>query len=266
MECLFCHGSEGGRLSVEHLVSKPVAEAFSIDRTAELASGDSTTGVIHASRPLTALSARLACERCNNGWMNALEHDMAYVARWVNGRTVGLTPTTSRSLRRWLIKTHLVLSFIEGGTRRFGANDDFRIIPRASPGRWLYEDSNELLAGVAFAFVRLHKPPSNNFAYLVETPRVLHAGGRALNGRAASVTVVDLGLLRCVVVVPVAMGATITFPVGLRDVRDGSTFRSLPRSQRSGSPNEVVVDFGEVDIVATLDSLLPDVPEPEHPA
>lgn len=252
MQCNFCLGREQDRLSVEHLVSRPVAEAFGIDRRAEMASVDGTTLTIEASRPLTALGARLACRRCNNGWMGDLENEMRLVARWINGRTNGISPSTLRSLRRWLLKTHMVLSFIEGGTRRFGSSDDFDIIPQVSHGRRLYEGDDGVFESVAFGFARRATPVSNAFGYLVETPLILHNNGVELNRRGASVSTLDLGLLRTFCVVPFLDGAEITMPSGCADLRPGTTFKRLPRVERVGPTNAIAVDYGEKDIHALL--------------
>lgn len=255
MECLFCHGREVDRLTVEHLISRPVADAFGIDRTAEISSVDMPTGTIDATRPLTALGVKIACGRCNNGWMNDLEHQMRLVAGWINGRTFGITPSTLRSLKRWLVKTHLVLTFIEGGARRFGSSDDFEIIPPATQGRLLYDDSDDLFTSVSVGFARRSEVVSNSFGYLVETPLVLHNDGERLNRRAASVTVIDLGLLRTYLVVPIIGGPTVTLPSGVGDLRSGMTFRRLPKTSRVGPTGEITVDYGHHDIHAVMEAV-----------
>lgn len=67
---------------------------------------------------LDDIAVKFACGRCNNTWMNALEHEMAALAAWA-GSPEPLMPAQVRSLKAWSLKTYLVLSAMVGETRRF---------------------------------------------------------------------------------------------------------------------------------------------------
>jgi hypothetical protein len=87
MKCVFCWDESGDQtLTKEHLISQPVVAAFSLSRTdrslarfdvGSVANADPSGLTWHA---LDDLCVRLACESCNNGWMNGLEHAMAKIA------------------------------------------------------------------------------------------------------------------------------------------------------------------------------------------
>lgn len=185
MNCHFCLGASGAPLSNEHLVSKPVADAFGIDRWGDLTSVDMATLTLGPSRPLEQLKVRIACSSCNSGWMQQLEEGMHAVAKWVNGKSVGMTPETFQILWRWLLKTHIVLAAIEGGTRRFGKGDDWQISLPATQGRMLYDGDDSVLDDVAFEFARRQGPAPNRFSYRIENARSQHTGGQDLPIRVA---------------------------------------------------------------------------------
>src|SRR6266511_2903537 len=117
MRCFFCYAEgEVPRLSKEHLVSRPVARAFGLDRSAAFGrAGNSDSSVSISS--LDTLAVKLACDRCNNGWMNKIEHRMAAVAEWPGSRVLPLSPADFDSVRAWALKTYFVLTAIEGGIR-----------------------------------------------------------------------------------------------------------------------------------------------------
>lgn len=250
MNCHFCLGASGAPLSNEHLVSKPVADAFGIDRWGDLTSVDMATLTLGPSRPLEQLKVRIACSSCNSGWMQQLEEGMHAVAKWVNGKSVGMTPETFQILWRWLLKTHIVLAAIEGGTRRFGKGDDWQISLPATQGRMLYDGDDSVLDDVAFGFARRQGPAPNRFSYRIENARSQHAGGQDLPIRVASVSVVSVGFLDAWTVVPLLGFADIALPAGVADLRAGDTFRGLRRAEKPGGVEDVVVDYGPVDLHA----------------
>lgn len=82
--CAFCFAQslDFPALTREHLMSRPVADAFGIDRTANFARAD--TGFTNIRwTTVNGVGRRFVCAPCNNGWMNALEHEMAAVGLWV---------------------------------------------------------------------------------------------------------------------------------------------------------------------------------------
>ncbi len=107
MRCFFCYADgEVPRLSKEHLVSRPVAEAFGLDRSATFGRTGSNDSSVTIS-PLDTLAVKLVCDRCNNGWMNTIEHRMASVAEWSGSRSLPLSPAHLDSLCAWALKTYV---------------------------------------------------------------------------------------------------------------------------------------------------------------
>lgn len=250
MNCLFC--GQSPPLTREHLVSNPVASAFGIDRAGELSTLEGVE--IIRSVSLDQLSVRLPCGTCNSGWMNDLETGMAAVARWMRARENGITTDCLRNLERWLLKSYIVMTAMDGGIRRFGSSDSFSMIPEATRAGGLYAGSDEAFDRVAVGYRRRRKPFPNNFGYVIGNPTVLPSGPRYANCRSAGAAVFALGLLEAWIVVPV-LTPTISLPASVRQLRPGDRFRSL--SIRDGLPDvaQVVVDNGEHDWAAISDAL-----------
>lgn len=126
MQCHFCWDERRDPpITREHLVSAPLASGFGIDRAsrtfarfdeAAIGSGDLDGLTWHA---LDDLRVRVASDWCNNGWMNGLELGMKPVAKWAARGDQPFGTANLVALRRWLLKTYVVLSVMEGGTRRF---------------------------------------------------------------------------------------------------------------------------------------------------
>lgn len=250
MNCLFC--GDPPPLSREHLISNPVATAFGIDRSGELSTLEGTE--IVRSVVLDQLSVRLPCAACNSGWMNHLETGMAAVARWMRARENGITRESLHNLRRWLLKSYIVMTAMDGGIRRFGTADNFSMVPEATRASRLCAGSAEAFQGVAVAYARRRRPFPNNFGYAIGNPTVLPRGPQYANCRSAGAAVFVLGLLEAWIVVPV-LTPTVALPSGLRQLRPGDRFRSLP--SRGGLPDiaDIVVNNGEHDWPAIVDAL-----------
>jgi hypothetical protein len=227
VNCLFC-GAPPPQ-SREHLLSRPVADAFGIDRSGELSMLDGVNIVRSVS--LDQLSVRLPCASCNSSWMNDLEEGMGGVARWMRARENGITRLTLRNLERWLLKSYIVMTAMEGGIRRFGSDDTFSMIPDATRAKLLREESDEAFDRVAIGYGRRAKPFPNNFGYVVGNPTVLPRGPQYANFRSAGAAVFALGQLEAWIVVPV-LAPTID---PLRRLRAGDRFRSLGLT--SGMPD-----------------------------
>lgn len=140
MRCYFCFAERPvPKLSKEHLLSKPVAEAFGLDRSGTFGQwGGGDTPLILAR--LDDVAVRFACERCNNTWMNDLEHELAALASWTDSPDQSLAPTQVEILRAWSLKTYLILSAMQGGTRRFLDEPEAPgVIPNFTRARQMYE-------------------------------------------------------------------------------------------------------------------------------
>ena len=61
MNCLFCHGRSGSRLSKEHLLRQPICELFGLDRrTTHLGHVDGNTNEINSIAPIESTMVTLA--------------------------------------------------------------------------------------------------------------------------------------------------------------------------------------------------------------
>src|SRR6266550_1105151 len=149
MRCQFCFAEgEVPRRSTTDLNAYPVASAFGIDRSATFGrAGDRPGNAISIAR-LSHVRVRSVCARCNNGWMNTLEHRMAELSEWTTHPTAPLTLEHYRSLRAWALKTYLILTFIEGGLRNLGDGADLKFIPNFTRARLLYDGDEQAFDGL----------------------------------------------------------------------------------------------------------------------
>lgn len=172
MRCYFCF-AEGDvpRLSKEHLLSQPVANAFGVDRSAHIGHVDPASGTVRLAR-LDDAAVRFVCERCNNTWMNDLEHDFASLASWVRSSDVPLSSSQLQALQAWSLKTYLVLSVMVGNSRQFVEDPAGPgVIPSFTRARQLYEEDSAAFEGMAFGLARPHRPVG--FSYAFGNPRVV---------------------------------------------------------------------------------------------
>jgi hypothetical protein len=255
MGCYFCF-AEGHvpRLSKEHLLSKPVAEAFGLDRSAAFGQLSSTDGSVVLAQ-LDDVAVRFACERCNNTWMNALEHEMAALAAWAEPPDQSLTPTQIGSLRAWSLKTYLVLSAMVGETRRFAKNPKAPgVIPNFTRARQLNEKDARAFDGMAFGLARPDEP--SRFAYAFGNPTVVPQGPRYASRKSAGLAIVTLGALQVWVVDPTIFNAAqISFPKRVITLEPGLKYSALGEMPVVPRLEDVVVDNGEHDIVELIDRL-----------
>src|SRR6266536_2607727 len=215
MRCFFCYADgEVLRLSKEHLVSRPVARAFGLDRSAAFGrAGNSDSSVSISS--LDTLAVKLACDRCNNGWMNEVEHRMASVADWSGSRVLPLSPADFDGIRAWALKTYFVLSAIEGSIRSFGkGTSEFGVIPDFTRARQLYKANAEAFDGIAFGLARVAE--EGRFAYNFGNPTVIPQGPRYASCRSAGTAVIAVGHLQLWIVVPFFPTAQVRLPRRVR--------------------------------------------------
>lgn len=257
MNCLFCGGRERDSPSKEHLISQPVADAFGINRDNVIASidgwkpGSSDFEVVRMTK-ISDLSVRLPCRSCNSGWMNDLEQGMSAVARWARAGDNGLSPSAYETLLRWLLKTYIVMTAIEGGIRRFGSSTDFHLIPEATRARLLWEKSERALHGVSFGFARW--PVAGSFTYGFGNPTVKPVGPNYANRRSAGALTLNLGTLSACVVAPV-FDAQVAIPEPYVRLHEGDRYRRLPKATRLPQVGEIVVENGDHDLDLILGGL-----------
>src|SRR5215211_5988786 len=189
MRCFFCYADgEVPRLSKEHLLSRPVAEAFGLNRSDTFGrAGNDDSSVTISS--LDTLAVKLVCERCNNGWMNTIEHRMASVAEWCGPRPLPLSRAHLDSLCAWALKTYFVLSAIEGGIRNFGHDgSDFDVLPDFTRARQLHKADAQAFEGVAVGLARCSE--EGRFGYVFGNPTVVPEGPRYANRRSAGSAII----------------------------------------------------------------------------
>jgi hypothetical protein len=255
MGCYFCFAEgDRSRLSKEHLLSKPVAEAFGLDRSAAFGQLRGTDDPVILAQ-LDDLAVRFACERCNNTWMNALEHEMAALAAWADPPDQSLTPAQFEILRAWSLKTYLVLSAMVGETRRFAKNPRLPgVIPNLTRARQLREKDARAFDGIGLGLARPHEP--SRFAYAFGNPTVIPQGPRYASRKSAGLAIVTLGALQIWVVDPTIFhAAQISFPMRVRILEPGLKYGALRGMPVVPRLEDVVVNNGEHDIVELVDRL-----------
>jgi hypothetical protein len=250
VSCLFCWSTQGEPLSREHLISQPVADAFGIDRNNELATFDGwvldESPTRRRSVPMTELAVRLPCRACNSGWMNELEHNMAAVARWARAGRNGITAPVYDGFLRWLLKTYIVFTALDGGIRRFGTeSDDFHMLPEVTRAHLLWERSPEALDGVTFAFAKSWR---EGVSYSFGNPTVVPQGEQYAGCRTAGALVLQLGQIVSCVVVASPLANSVSVPAPYRALRAGDTYRRLRSAAGILDPELIVVDNGEHNI------------------
>ena len=243
------------RLSKEHLLSRPVAEAFGLNRSATFGrAGNNDSSVTISS--LDTLAVKLVCNECNNGWTNTVENRMASVAEWCSYHSSSLSAPQLDSLRRWALKTYFVLTAIEGGIRNFAdGGSDFGVVPDFTRARQLYQGDVQAFEGVAIGLARC--PEEARFGYSFGNPTVVPEGPRYANRRSAGSAVITVGHLQIWVAVPLSMFCTarVQLPRRVRPVRVGLRFGALRAMPLVPQLDGVIVNNGEHDIVEIMDRL-----------
>lgn len=228
-------------LSKEHFLSKPICDLFRIDRAGgALGRVDGNSRTIESVARLEDTSVRIACKVCNESWMSDLETGTAQALRALLDDGV---LDEGAVVRRWLMKTHLLLMFIDGGARRIMDKPADVIIPDATAGRLLYEGADQfdryrLTIGAA----PTRDPKS--FRYAFGTPAIEFDGLDRVNVTAATVTILDLYPLRFIVAGSTLTPASVVQP-GVNIV-DGLRLRHLPEGRRGLDHTSAWVTFGKV--------------------
>ncbi len=131
--CAWCGSTP---LAREHLVpfwlGEVLADAFGVDDGYDFgfefidSDGNRTARSHPQRRPEVVVKA--VCERCNNGWMSALEAGVRpFLEPMVRGSEARLTVADQVALARWAAKVAVLLDHYEGGAVVLG-DDDLRQI------------------------------------------------------------------------------------------------------------------------------------------
>ena len=245
VRCMFCFAESGDNIvpSKEHLISRPVASAFGIDRTGEFLRTDPDM-TDQRWRPLSGIAWKCVCRDCNSGWMNQLEHEMDSVARWATGPDSGvLGEDRNLTLRKWAIKTHLLLCFMEGDASHFG-EDAYpqSVFAPFTLAREVYERDDEaiLRAAVGIAFSNA----SADFVYSFGHPKMKQQGPGRWNATVAPASVIMLGPLQLWVITP-HLDADIYTPPGVTPCSAEVRPRDLGSLDQPMDVQGIVVDYGK---------------------
>ena len=244
LRCLFCYEESGDNIvaSSEHLLSRPVARAFGIERQSPVARmGVQADTLTWAA--LGGIKRRCVCTSCNNGWMNRLEGRMTGIAAWLTGPgDQPLGAERALDLRKWALKTHLLLCFIEGNAGRFG-DETFSgecVVPPVTPAKALFRDDTAMICDSTVGVSR--SDAATRFAWSFGFPGVTARGGVKGHPRFAPVSVVTVGDLQLWTAVPL-LPARVTTPGGVRDCHTGLRPRDLATTGHPMSFDIVRVDF-----------------------
>lgn len=255
---MFCFADRGSEIkrSAEHFLSRPVADAFNIDRergeVLRFGAGGRSTTVVR----LNGLKRKAVCTDCNSGWMNQLEQAMSEVAAWFLAESRLLGDQLSLTLRRWLLTRHLLLTEIEGNASAFGNTDrldDDYVVPPSSLARAVYEDDK---AAIAEAPIALNRSTANvDFAWSFGHPTVLPEDRRQL-GRFAATSILTLGELQAWVTTPVVFDYEVYAPAELRLCAPNLRSQELERRAGIPAPTDITVRFQRIDeTVAAIERL-----------
>jgi hypothetical protein len=249
--CLFCFSTGNlPKLSREHLLSRPVAKAFGIDRTASFLRFDPDNGD-HQVGTIDGLGQRVVCEPCNNGWMNRLEDAMANLAPWLANGDEALGEVRTLGVRSWALKTHLILCYLAGNARNVGENEqEYAVLPNFTLARQLYESDVEAISGLAVGLARVRG--NGSFGYAFGNPTVVPVGPNYTARTAAVASIITVGGLQVWI-------ATSLRPADVRApavaVSPELLARDLPTRVVLGDLDAIVVDHGDHDLATELAAL-----------
>jgi hypothetical protein len=263
--CMFCfidRGSEVKR-SAEHFLSRPVANAFSIDREkGEVYRFRVSHGSAKKVR-LNGLKRRAVCAQCNNGWMNQLEQAMPEVAAWFIAGDIPLGDQLSLTLRKWLLTRHLLLTEIDGNAAEFGDTDNLDedyVVPPSSLARAVYENN---MGAIAEAPIALSRSSADlEFAWAFGHPTVLPEGRPQL-GRFAATSVLTMREFQAWVTTPLIYDYEVFAPAELRLCNPDLRARDLGRRPGIPKSTDVTVSFLRVEEMAAAFERLAGMSETE---
>ncbi|WP_183093195.1 hypothetical protein [Nocardioides stalactiti] len=255
--CMFCFAERGSniRRSAEHLLSRPVARAFGIDRdNGEVSrfSGDRRNSTVR----LNGLKRKSVCVACNNGWMNQLEQAMPNVAAWFFAGDRSLDEGLNLTLRKWLLTRHLLLCEIDGNTANFGDVDELEedyVVPPSSLARAVYEDTVDAIAGAPIALGR--SSADLDFAWAFGHPAV-RPEGRPQLGRFAATSGLTMREFQAWVTTPIIFDYEIYAPPELQLCVPGLRAEDLERRPGIPRSTDLTVAFrGVEETAAAIDRL-----------
>jgi hypothetical protein len=164
--CVFC--DDAGKITLEHLIPDWMTSGEDTSRHLYIReSGGPNFQPIRDVRegPARDLTAKGPCDRCNNGWMNEIDHGPKDVLdvlgpQLIKGKRVKLTKTKKIALATWAAKYALMFQLTHGRDRRFAIPEaDYRrFYDERSPGGLMrlwtgYMEPPGKQGGPALAFI-----------------------------------------------------------------------------------------------------------------
>jgi hypothetical protein len=202
VRCLFCYleTRDAIEASHDHLLSRPVADAFGIDRGAPVARMNTDLSDLRWSQ-LNGIKRKCVCTSCNNGWMNQLEHGMRSVAEWISGPAdEALGAERDLVLRKWALKTHFLLHFIDGNAGSFTEDPTGAVVPPFTAARRMFEGDHEFVRTECGVGVSLSNG-TVDFAWAFGHPTIQNPPSAGIPNF-TPVSILTLGRLRLWVVTP----------------------------------------------------------------
>lgn len=246
-KCIFCRSDVAGRGSREHLLSRPICEAFGIERAATLHGLLTDDFDVAQLQRLENKTVRLPCRECNQGWMSSLEVAAAETfKRWVGGRRP-LGAEGLRIVKRWMLKNFVVFGAVHGDTRTpFRRNSETGELEYAAAvlveprrAQALRADLDEAYDNVDLGAARTE---TSMFTEGFGNPTVLPKGPTALNARSAGVLALNLTPLQLWVVVR-PLGGTTRLPGSVTRLRAGRLWREVKPRSPNLDPTSVIVTY-----------------------
>jgi hypothetical protein len=256
-QCIFCwrRSGDGVQPSREHLLSRPVASAFGIGRESPflLMNGDLSD---QQWRVLNGISRRCVCHDCNTGWMRRLEEAMPAVADWLAGSSdAPIGDDRALLLRKWSLKTHLLLCFMQGMADNWG-DDAFpqAVVPPMTVARELLENDTSAIQDASVGIAR--SGASTEFAFLFGHPGMKQTGRGTWDATTAPTSIITVGDQQVWVITPI-VSADIETTAGVLPINPGLAPCDLATL---GHPMNlercVVVDYGaDLDAAAMVGAL-----------
>lgn len=253
MNCIFCHERpDGRRLTLEHVLSKPVRRAFGITDDTQIGRIDSDGGVVSFARA-DQFTVRLPCGSCNSGWMSALEVELVRsIRRWQKSQA-RLGRSQSLAVKRWCLKTYIILSAVEGSIRKMTEGDEtplWRVMPEATRARLLAVEDNGAFKGVKFGASLV---ANSSRLYGFGNPDIRSPHGGLTPNVSAGALFVTLGNLRLWTVVAFDRDAQVRLPPGIAEVRSHLRYRRLKSvADTVGVSDAVVLNSRGLDAMAAF--------------
>ena len=241
---MFCYleTRDSVKASFEHLLSRPVAEAFDIDRTAMIARIGTGSQDIRWAR-LNGIKRKCVCTNCNNGWMNELEHAMKSVARWAFGSSdEPMGVERDLVLRKWALKTHFLLHFIDGNAGNFLQDPKGAVVPPFSAARRMYDGDDEFVRSECVVGLS-RSSGTPEFAWAFGDPTIENPPAPGI-AKFAPVSLVTIGRLGLWVSTPqLHTPESVTAPPGVVPSAPSLKPSALAQTKGRPSPRAMVVRY-----------------------